>query len=385
METRDPKHLGTELATTSTTTSPSEENEEPGLCSSQSDPVNLNEPMHYEGSGYGHNPVLYRPVSVFSLPAGYPVGMPQFYTGGGMVNAPTIMPDQAPFNLIQQNGNPISIRHNLPVVYHSHGQIPAAYSLIPNAVQTGNIYHHEHLYGSLPPWNANYRIPGHGMVHHAARSHQIGGSLDSGYTHGWPGMNINPGIMHHTNPRANSLPSNFLVPQHHPQQHFPIPDGRPLSLEHHQHARLNHDSNRFIPDPTAGPRPLTHSHAGLSPSDLARFSRMSLTNTSLARIPNEQHPFELQHGHENVIRVLPIVPPVVLPTVWTRESTNMQNPSGISVNFGPNFPSVHCHKHCFVGIFDVDLSGSSFTHFEHSRIGRITADAPLEQQLLLLL
>lgn len=336
METRDPMHLETEPATASTATSQAYKNGEPGLHSFQSDPIHHNELMHYEGSGYGHNPVLYRPVSVFPHPAGYTSSMPQFYTSRGMANATTVMPDQAQFNLIQRQllyGNPISIGHNLPVVYHSQGQsigVPAGYNLIPNAVQTGYLYHQEQLFGSLHPWNTNYRFPGHGVVHNAASSHQnlVGVSLNSSYVHGWPGMNINPGMMHGTNPRANSTPSNLPVLQCHSRQHFPVPVGRALGLEYHLGARLNEDSNRCIQDPTTGSRPLSHSHGGLSPMDLARFSRVGLTNTSLSRIPNEQNSFELQHAHENIIRMLPTEPSAVLPTVWARQSTNMENPSG---------------------------------------------------------
>lgn len=351
METRDPMHSGTEQATNSTTASPAEENGGPGPYSSQSYPVNHNELMHYEGSGYSHNPVLYRPVSVIPHPAGHTVRTPRFYASGGMVNDPTVMAYQAQFNLVQQQmvyRNPRSTGHNLPVVYHSHGQVPAAYSLNPNAVQTGYIYHQEQFYGSLPPRNANYRNPSHGIVHHAASPHQIEGSQFSVYVHGCPGMNISPGIMHHANPRANSRPSDFSVPQPRPQQHFPVPDGR-ARLKHHQHARLYDNSSRFPPAPEAGSRPLSRSHAGLSPEDLARFSRMSLT-TPLARIPDEQNPSELQHGHENNIRVLPFEPSAILPRVWTR-STNKQNPSGKNCKFYQTFPNVHSISFLFLDCF----------------------------------
>ncbi|RVW21135.1 hypothetical protein CK203_109952 [Vitis vinifera] len=388
-------HLETEPATASTATSQAYKNGEPGLHSFQSDPIHHNELMHYEGSGYGHNPVLYRPVSVFPHPAGYTSSMPQFYTSRGMANATTVMPDQAQFNLIQRQllyGNPISIGHNLPVVYHSQGQsigVPAGYNLIPNAVQTGNLYHQEQLFGSLHPWNTNYRFPGHGVVHNAASSHQnlVGVSLNSSYVHGWPGMNINPGMMHGTNPRANSTPSNLPVLQCHSRQHFPVPVGRALGLEYHLGARLNEDSNRCIQDPTTGSRPLSHSHGGLSPMDLARFSRVGLTNTSLSRIPNEQNSLNynmlMRISSEccqlNLLQFCLQFGPDKAP-IWKIHQVR-------SVNFGPTFPNAHCHKHCFIGIFDVDLPDNSFTqgNFDHSMSGRITMDAPIAQHLLLLL
>lgn len=71
--------------------------------------------------------------------------------------------------------------------------------------------------------------------------------------------------------------------------------------------------------PTAGSRPSCHGHNGSYPMDLERFSRLSLTDNSLTRNPNEQNSFGIQHGHENIIRS--VVPP--------RESSHMGiNPSG---------------------------------------------------------